>query len=383
MSEIAKQLKALGTAYRGSDLGIAPERLARMDAAMSSVIKEIKSEPVSRWAKIMKVVLATRRLPNLLPAPMQLALKPMVMLSSVIFFAFVGWITALSAFTSVLPGDPLYGLKLASERTHLSLTFNQDQRAELELELAGRRLEEVSKLAEGSLPDKQERLVSAVEDFKNKIASAQQNLQSSSDQKQAVVAMAKIVDRKATEYQKVLNQTAGLVSSNSQGKINEARDAAQAASFTAVTVMVEQQRTGKVSVEEVHKKVAEKLHELESQIQVMALDLTNLSTDTVPEVAAIGGPTVGSLMVDLSRARATLETGKNFLASGGFEAALRYYREGVGYLNQLQWGIGLYTQAKATRDSLKMESENTEARLDENSTDLTNEAAQPTVEQKP
>ena len=175
-------------------------------------------------------------------------------------------------------------------------------------------------------------------------------MQTTSNGKRNAVDIAKIVDRKASEYQKVLNQTSGHLSSDNQEKIIEARDAAQAASFAAVTALIEQQQTGRFSADEVRQRVNEKLSELEGEIQLVALRLNLLTGKEYPEVTSVGGPTVPALIADLGRARQSLETAKNFFAQGGLEAALNHYREGVGYLNQLQWGIGLYDQAQEARE---------------------------------
>ncbi len=56
-----------------------------------------------------------------------------------------GWITTVSAASNSLPGDPLYGLKLVTEKAQLTIA-STDKRAILHTEFAERRLQEVAAL---------------------------------------------------------------------------------------------------------------------------------------------------------------------------------------------------------------------------------------------
>ena len=58
----------------------------------------------------------------------------------------IGGFFTVNASASSLPGDSLYGLKLGLEQTRLSLSFDDDSKAELELEFEDERLSEVAEL---------------------------------------------------------------------------------------------------------------------------------------------------------------------------------------------------------------------------------------------
>jgi hypothetical protein len=58
----------------------------------------------------------------------------------------VGGLSAAAASDGSLPGDPLYGVKLGTERAQLTLTFNSADRARLQLRFADVRLREAQRL---------------------------------------------------------------------------------------------------------------------------------------------------------------------------------------------------------------------------------------------
>ena len=58
----------------------------------------------------------------------------------------VGGLTAAAASDGSLPGDPLYGVKLAAEKAQLTITFNSIDRARLQLRFADVRLQEALRL---------------------------------------------------------------------------------------------------------------------------------------------------------------------------------------------------------------------------------------------
>lgn len=348
MNEALQKLKEAGQAYRNASVGISEAAKARMDLRMQQILLSLPQEEISGWRKAVRVLLALRFSSMLLPRPVRMVLKPAFSVAAFVVIASFGWMTAMTAFSGVLPGDSLYGMKLASERAHLRFITNPENKAELEFEFASRRLNEIAKITEGSYPDRNARVSVAAEQFKSQIATAKSKMRNLRTTNQSdAVAVAKIVDRKLSEYQVTLDHATELLSGSGQDSVREAKDAAQDASFVAVTLLLEE--TGNVSFEEVRRRVGEKLHELEESIQEMESGIWVLPNEAYPEVDAINGPTLDALRATIRDARKTLEEGKNFYAQGGFEAALLKYREGVGYVNQLDWGIGLYEQVLADR----------------------------------
>ena len=78
--------------------------------------------------------------------------RPAFTYLAVIVFVFValfggGYVTA-SAAGAALPGDALYPIKLDLEQARLSLTTNRVRQAELHLEFAQRRMDEITALTD-------------------------------------------------------------------------------------------------------------------------------------------------------------------------------------------------------------------------------------------
>ena len=90
----------------------------------------------------------------------------------VVFLAFgvitSGWIASVSASLNSLPGDTLYSLKIATEKAQL-VFVSGDNEARLQVELAGRRMEEVSKISENQMPGKEELMGIAVANFNDQM----------------------------------------------------------------------------------------------------------------------------------------------------------------------------------------------------------------------
>ncbi|MBI4435690.1 hypothetical protein HY630_03390 [Candidatus Uhrbacteria bacterium] len=341
MRDLIKQLETIGAAYRNRTIDISAEREARMDARVHQALAAVREQTGSRIGKLGLVFLHGFSFPSFLPKSARWVIRPAGALAGIFLIALGGWVVAGSVFVGVLPGDSLYGVKLASERAHASFTFNPKSKAQLELEFAARRLDEANRIAENDFPDQEDRLAVAMKQFTSQMNATQTQLRTlkETDQPEAV-AVAKIVDRKVAEYQAALAQRKEGATEAAQAQVREAREAVEDTSFVAVTVLLEGEK-GQVSLE-VQKRVGERLQELEAQIQDVEHRLAVIPNGNYPEIDKIKGPTLENLRAEAAKAREILNDGKDLFARGGFEAALLKYREGVGSLNQLHWGVGLY-----------------------------------------
>ena len=129
-------------------------------------------------ARNRMLALAAQRRQEHQRRPFSLIPRPVARLAVAGAFAvalIAGGLTAAAASNTSLPGDPLYGVKLAAERVQLTLTFDSASRARLQLHFADVRLDEAQRLF--ALGRKQEavRLVaqydSAVAQFNHSVAS--------------------------------------------------------------------------------------------------------------------------------------------------------------------------------------------------------------------
>lgn len=93
-------------------------------------------------------------------------------------------LTGVSFFSARLardtkPGDSLYGVKIASEKTQLALTFSDDSRAKLGLEIAQNRAEELSAVISDQQvnnPEKAEQVGRLAADLKKEIETSKTRL---------------------------------------------------------------------------------------------------------------------------------------------------------------------------------------------------------------
>lgn len=349
MRDMIQKLELFGKAYHNADFGIDAASRARIDTRVMQAVRAEHATSRGMGARLLHMTAAFRGLNMFVPAPVRAVLRPLGTLA-VAFVVVLATLGTVAAFSGSLPGDRLYGVKLASERAYVSLTLNPQTKTQIELELARRRLDEAATIADSNFSDRDARLTLAFDQYTTHLSAAQTKLETlrHTDQTGAA-AMAKIVDRKTTEYALRLGETDGEISALAHELVADALVATRDASFTAVTVLLEGQATGEVSLAEVRETVSEKLRELEGSIQLVAIRLTNIPGDEYPEIAAIGGPTQGALLLDLSEARELLARAKNFFAQGGYEAALTHYRDGVGLINQLEWGVGLYERVREAR----------------------------------
>ena len=96
-----------------------------------------------------------------------LMLRPALAAAAILVLVFAG---ATSAAASSIPGDPLYGLKRATEDVRLALTFDDLARTQLLSELTDRRLEELAAVAKrrpSSAPTATQEYADAVNNFAN------------------------------------------------------------------------------------------------------------------------------------------------------------------------------------------------------------------------
>ena len=99
--------------------------------------------------------------------PLPLILRPALAAAAILLVVLAG---ATSAAASSLPGDPLYGVKRATEDVRLALTFDEVARTQLLSELTDRRLEELAEIAKrrpASAPTATQEYADAVTNFAN------------------------------------------------------------------------------------------------------------------------------------------------------------------------------------------------------------------------
>jgi hypothetical protein len=100
-------------------------------------------------------------------------LKPIAATVAIFVLTISGWVTVANSSTGALPGDRLYPVKLSMEKAQVALAFNDDQRMNLTVEFAGRRLDEMVKLAALSQNADSATIQLAVDRFKSEVVNMQ------------------------------------------------------------------------------------------------------------------------------------------------------------------------------------------------------------------
>lgn len=208
-----------------------------------------------------------------------------------IFGLILGSGLSVSAAESSLPGDALYPLKIATEKIQVSLTFKEEKKTEMLVELAGKRINEVTKIKDKteSPAAKSQKINIAVNKFKTEIENVKINLEmlDKKVEPQKVVEVAKIIDTKANEYQetlqKTINDLEAPVKESVAVQINDGLDSAEKIGDKALGVIINKHVQGDVvlSEEEVVGRLEKKIKTVEDKVikveeQVAALAAASL-----------------------------------------------------------------------------------------------------------
>ena len=139
------------------------------------------------------------------------------------------WVVGVSASEQSLPGEALYGLKLAAEKTEVTFATVAGDKGEvtkLHLEFAGRRSEEVKKVVEKSSPDSNKLAGQTIQKLQKSIENANEQVKGMG-QKNSVqaVVLAKDVSKKTAEISQNLQEAAVINKTAIQKTENVAQEA--------------------------------------------------------------------------------------------------------------------------------------------------------------
>lgn len=245
---------------------------------------------------------------------LKLAARPALALVSVVALV-LGSGLSVSASDRALPGDALYGLKIATENVQMALTFNKKEAAKMHVELAGKRVNEVRKIKENSdsPQNKIQKINVAIDKFKEEISTVQNNLETMKNESSpaAMVEMAKIVDSKATEYRDDLAETTSEMPAGGEAaaKINQGMDMTETTSDQALAVIVENHVQGEVvqPEEDVLKRVEQKFETTQARVTEVEGQVNGLTLPVDPAATFVAQQTAGQAKEVLAEAREALD----------------------------------------------------------------------------
>ncbi len=264
----------------------------------------------------------TQNLRVFLPENMMRAMMvPALMLVLIVSAGFSSMAVVASAH-GTLPGDVLYGVKLAAEA--VSLRFAPKvERTERRVEIAGRRLDEMARLSASAEPDKEAKIAKVAALFSDEMNSIRKDL--SDLQKEVdndeIVRVAVRVDAKADEYQALFKS--GL--SVGRPTLRMALLNLDQVSVKALEILVEKQSLASNVLPE-----AQLTSSVGKRIDSFAAHVAAAQDNYNGETFA-----PQSLLLT-AKARVAVEEAKELLSQGDFRAAVRKVSESAELVSEAE-----------------------------------------------
>ncbi|MBP9695071.1 MAG: hypothetical protein KBD73_01535 [Candidatus Magasanikbacteria bacterium] len=259
------------------------------------------------------------------PANLATSIRSMSFVSLALLLAVSGWIASVSAAQNSLPGDALYNVKLAGEKTELlvvSVVGGQKNKVDTLFKHASNRVEELHK----SKNTDQAKIV--IQSLKQSIESASQSLQQANDASTPDASVvAKTVNEKTEQLltslgTPVVSATEPAIANQAavvdlQKEVGEAAHLIEVTGVKAVQVLAEQNLAGDqtVSEEDVKASVEKKLDSLVSDFSEINKDVSDVNT-------IVASSTVGSASVSIVITSADTSTALGIFVSASGTAPI-------------------------------------------------------------
>ena len=212
-----------------------------MDAKLTEKFQQLKNDivPRSEWMTLNRDLLLHQIKTNQAPVngigffeylsltfslARQQFLQPAVVMLT-IFATFVGSSLTINAAFYSLPGETLYSMKLALEKTHVALTPGDNKKVELRIEFAQKRVAEFDKIVAGqSSPEEKKRNIeTVVKELTSNVSSVNNHLKKSTNssisENSDKVRMAVAVSHQAEELNKTLDKTLDALSDGEKEQV--------------------------------------------------------------------------------------------------------------------------------------------------------------------
>lgn len=205
-------------------------------------------------------------------------------------------VITVGASQSSLPGEALYPVKKVGEQVALAVA-SEENKPKIEIEQAGKRLEELAQISQKSSDvDQQQKVEQLVAEFESKVSSANQRLSQLSDKgkgdsamKDKVVSAAQVVTAQSEKYSEVLAKTTenmpGSVKDSVAVSVASATKTTEKTNMGALMVIVEAKNDGKLTEDETSK-VQKRIEKMEESLKL--LETAMLSEKSCSEVEKSG-----------------------------------------------------------------------------------------------
>ncbi len=238
--ELQKRLRQLRTA----EMQTTPDR-AWVQATRRTLLMQVENTlPTARKLPLAKRLREVVRyaLPESfvrwISRPAMAALSLVVILTG-------GSIMSVSAAEQSMPGDFLYGLKLATEQARLAMASTKGDKLKLKTEFTTRRIQELKQVV--ATDKKSEKVVQVTEILKRDMNTLKEQLADVAKEEPSAEATeaAKLVDQKSNEVISALQETKTDQSPETKEKITEAQSVAADTGVKALEVLVEKHQESK------------------------------------------------------------------------------------------------------------------------------------------
>jgi len=127
-------------------------------------------------------------------------------LASVIIVSSISTVGIISASQNTLPGDFLYPVKTAIEKTQLTFSSGTESKTKLSVKFASQRIDEFSQLMDK--PEKGQNIGTTVKKFTQEMVTVQKNINTLKEQNiEKAVEMAKLVQTQTPAYEDILTKS--------------------------------------------------------------------------------------------------------------------------------------------------------------------------------
>ena len=203
-------------------------------------------------------------------------------------------VLTVEASQSSLPGDPLYQIKKAGEQVALAVASDRD-RPKVEIEQAGKRLEELAQISQRASDSSQHQKVEQlVNDYREKVSSANEHLTQLGEKGKAsgtgteVASVARVVTEQSEKYTQVLQKTTDSLPDTVKVKVAvQVADAAKETEKTniAALLVIADVKPDALKDQDIADKIQKTIEKAEEKVNSMTEKTT---------VAVINGPETGT-----------------------------------------------------------------------------------------
>lgn len=260
------------------------------------LLRTIGATVVSHDTELKPIRNASTALRIFISERMMSSLKPAMSVIMALVIATGGWIASVNAAFNSVPGDVLWSVKLASEKTQLavaSLTQSNKEEAQLYLKFAHRRAKEFEKVIEAAAPDSAKNAETAINHLKDSLQSADASLRrveaGNAEEVKQVFALAQDVTQATQAISETLAKGVGTVTGSDLAKAVVATEKVNnEVGLSAVEVVVQKQTEAGVVIDAAVRGIVEE--KIQKLIGTAVEDVQKIK-----DLATVSSTTVGAV----------------------------------------------------------------------------------------